>query len=163
MDWKGVEERIVQDDQNKWDQKVSSSQLHVTRARVLELTDGGGPIECYTLSDLAAGQMCQRLGIPVGYYRRLPDEMKAPVSNRLLWCRDSSPPVTWLATTMHYSHNEDEIRFDGVKNSIREKAREAATNIPSRTRQRSGDSRIRRIVSSTASTNRRASSGSRSA
>ena len=129
MDWKGVEERIVQDDQNKWDQKVSSSQLHVTRARVLELTDGGGPIECYTLSDLAAGQMCQRLGIPVGYYRRLPDEMKAPVSNRLLWCRDSSPPVTWLATTMHYSHNEDEIRFDGVKNSIRENARETATNI----------------------------------
>jgi len=114
MDWKGVEERIVQDDQNKWDQKVSSSQLHVTRARVLELTDGGGPIECYTLSDLAAGQMCQRLGIPVSYYRRLPGEMKAPVSNRLLRCRDSSPPVTWLATTKHYSHNEDEIRFDGV-------------------------------------------------
>ncbi len=39
MDWKGVEERIVQDDQNKWDQKVSSSQLHVTRAGALDMID----------------------------------------------------------------------------------------------------------------------------
>jgi len=143
--------------------KSPRSQLHITRAGVLELTDGPGLTDCYSLSDLATSQMCQKLGIPVGYYRRLSGEMKALVSNRLLGCRDSPPPVTWLATTMHYSHNEDEIRFDGVKNSIRENAREAATNIPSRTRQRSGDSRIRRIVSSTASTNRRASSGSRSA
>jgi len=106
-----------------------SSQLHVTRAGGLELTDGPGLTGCYSLSDLATGQMCQRLGIPVGYYRRLPGEMKALVSNRLLGCCDSSPPVTWLATTMHYSHNEDEIRFDGVKNSIRENARKTATNI----------------------------------
>jgi hypothetical protein len=129
MDWKGVEERILQDDQDKWDQKVTAQDLRVTRAGALELSDGSGLTGCYSLSDLAAGQMCQRLGIPVGYYWRLPGEMKAPVSRRLLGCRDSSPPVTWLATTMHYSHNEDEIRFDGVKNSLRENARETATNI----------------------------------
>ncbi len=129
MDWEGVEERIFQDNQDKWDQKVSSDHLRVTQAGALELSDGTGLTGCYSLSDLAAGQMCQRLGIPVGYYRRLSGEMKALVSNRLLGCRDSPPPVTWLATTMHYSHNEDEIRFDGVKNSIRENARETATNI----------------------------------
>ncbi len=32
----------------------------------LELSDGPGYTGCYSLSDLAAGQMCQRLGIPVG-------------------------------------------------------------------------------------------------
>lgn len=129
MDWKTVEDKIYQDDRSKWDRKVSGERLRVDHTGTLELTDGGGPTECYALSDLATGQMCQRLGIPVAYYRRLPGEMKALVPNRLLGCRDSSPPVTWLATTMHYSHNEDEIRFDGVKNSIRENARETATNI----------------------------------
>ena len=129
MDWKGAEERILQDDQDKWDQKVTAQDLRVTRAGALELSDGSGLTGCYSLSDLAAGQMCQRFGIPVGYYWQLPGEMKAPVSRRLLGCRDSLPPVTWLATTMHYSHNEDEIRFDGVKNSLRENARETATNI----------------------------------
>lgn len=47
----------------------------------------------------------------------------------ILGCRDSPLPVAWLATTMHYSHNEDEIRFDDVKNSKRENARETGTNI----------------------------------
>ena len=69
MDRKGVEERIVQDDQNKWDQKVSSSQLQVTRAGVLELIDDPGLAGCYSLSDLATSQMCQKLGISVTYYR----------------------------------------------------------------------------------------------
>ena len=39
MDWKGVEERIAQDDLNKWDQKVSSDHLRVTRAGALDMID----------------------------------------------------------------------------------------------------------------------------
>ncbi len=81
MDWKTVEDKIYQDDQSKWDRKVSGERLRVDRTGMLELTDGGGPTECYALSDLATGQMCQRLGIPVAYYRRLPGEMKAVVVN----------------------------------------------------------------------------------
>lgn len=30
------------------------------------MSDGPGYTGCYSLLDLAAGQMCQRLGIPVG-------------------------------------------------------------------------------------------------
>ncbi len=69
MDWKGVEERIVQDDQNKWGQKVTAQDLRVSRAGSLGVDDNGGSTACYTLSELAAGQMCQKLGIPVTYYR----------------------------------------------------------------------------------------------
>ncbi len=81
MDWKTVEEKIVQDDLKKWDRKVSGEQLRVSRAAALEVADGQGPTGCYALSDLATGQMCQRLGIPVAYYRRLPGEMKSIVAN----------------------------------------------------------------------------------
>src|SRR5207249_4327337 len=35
----------------------------------------------YSLSEVATSQMCQRLEIPVKYYRRLPNEMKATVAN----------------------------------------------------------------------------------
>lgn len=81
MDWKTVEEKIGQDDLKKWDQTVSGEKLRVSRAAALEVADGQGPSGCYALSDLSTGQMCQRLGIPVAYYRRLPGEMKAVVAN----------------------------------------------------------------------------------
>ncbi len=81
MDWKTVEQKICQDDRSKWDRKVSGEKLRVSRAAALEVTDGQGPTGCYALSDLATGQMCQRLEIPVAYYRRLPGEMKAIVAN----------------------------------------------------------------------------------
>ena len=117
MDWKGVEERIVQDDQNKWDQKVSSSQLHVTRSGALELTDGPGLTGCYSLSDLATGQMCQRLGIPVGYYRRLPGEMKAQVANydlrrledRSYLLRGKESLIRGFLSTEYVAYNNSQI------------------------------------------------------
>ncbi len=80
MDWKTVEEKICQDDQSKWDRKVSGQELRVSNAAVLELADGNGG-GGYPLSDLATTQMCQRLEIPVAYYKRLPEEMKATVAN----------------------------------------------------------------------------------
>lgn len=82
MDWKTVEGKIVQDDQNKWDRRASARQLRVydTGALVL-LEENGAGASRYAFSDLAEGQMCQRLGIPAPYYRRLPGEMKAVVAN----------------------------------------------------------------------------------
>jgi hypothetical protein len=79
MDWKSVAGKIIQDDQNKWDPRVSGVELRISERGALELGNGaGGP---YSLSDVATSQMCQKLEIPVKYYRRLPDEMKATVAS----------------------------------------------------------------------------------
>jgi hypothetical protein len=81
MDWKTVAEKIVQDDQNKWDRKVAGQQLRVSESGVLELPNGNGAGATCSLSEVAISQMFQKLEIPVKYYRRLPDEMKATVAN----------------------------------------------------------------------------------
>ena len=60
--------------------KGSKNEVRIDNNGILEVTNGG-PIECYSLSDLATGQMCQKLGIPVKYYRRLPGEIKSVVAN----------------------------------------------------------------------------------
>ena len=52
MDWKAIEEKIVQDDQNKWDRKANGQQLKVTREGVLEVSNNGDSGN-YQLSDLA--------------------------------------------------------------------------------------------------------------
>jgi hypothetical protein len=79
MDWKTVSEKIVQDDQNKWDRKVSGQELRISAEGTLELSNGVS--KNYALSDLATTEMCQRLDIPVKYFRRLSNEMKATVGN----------------------------------------------------------------------------------
>src|SRR5437870_4086976 len=81
MDWKSVEEKIVQDDQNKWDRKASAHELRVLDTGRLEVVENCVWSGSYILSDAATSQMCQKLEIPVKYYRRLPDEMKATVAN----------------------------------------------------------------------------------
>lgn len=81
MDWKTVEEKILQDDQNKWDRKVTAKGMRVSSSGVLELSNGDTAPTRFAVSDLAVGQLCQRLEIPVAYYRRLPNEMKAVVAN----------------------------------------------------------------------------------
>src|SRR5262249_35909253 len=46
------------------------------------VTMNGGPsAETYVLSELATGQLCERLAIPAPYYRRLPPAMRATVAN----------------------------------------------------------------------------------
>jgi hypothetical protein len=55
MDWKIVSEKIVQDDQNKWDRKVSGQELRVSGEGALELVNGGGISSTYSLSELAEG------------------------------------------------------------------------------------------------------------
>jgi hypothetical protein len=60
MDRKIVEPKIYPNDRSKWDRKVTGQQLRVDDHGVLGLADDQGPTECNALSDLAAGQMCQR-------------------------------------------------------------------------------------------------------
>lgn len=81
MDWKTIEGKIVHDDQNKWDRNASGQQLSVTPMERLSVLNGQEGPSSYALSDLAIAQMCQRLEIPVAYYRRLSAEMKAVVAN----------------------------------------------------------------------------------
>lgn len=81
MNWKTVEEKIVLDNENKWDRIAAASQIEVSNQGLLELFNGQGERESFSVSDLATSQMCGRLSIPVKYYRRLPNEMKAVVAN----------------------------------------------------------------------------------
>src|SRR5215469_6788296 len=81
MDWKSVAEKIIQDDQNKWDRKVGGQVLRISGDGRLELSNGDSSGKTYSFSEIATSQMCQKLEIPVKYYRRLPDEMKATVAN----------------------------------------------------------------------------------
>jgi uncharacterized protein DUF932 len=76
MDWNQVEERIVEDDRNKWDRKAAAEGLRIAPDGLLDVG-----IARFALSELATSQMCQRLGIPVLYYRRLPHELQALVAN----------------------------------------------------------------------------------
>lgn len=81
MDWNTVENRIVEDDQNKWDRKTAGDKLQILESGALALGNGHGEPAHYALSDHATSQLCHRLEIPVPYYRRLPGEMKATVAN----------------------------------------------------------------------------------
>lgn len=60
---------------------VFSLYLRLTDNGRLELANGHAETAFFLISDLATSQMCQKLDIPVKYYRRLPDEMKAVVAN----------------------------------------------------------------------------------
>src|SRR5215467_11215331 len=71
MDWKSVAGKIIQDDQNKWDQRWLAEELEVAKLGH----------DVWPFSDLAMTQFCQKLDIPVRYFRRLPDEMKILVAN----------------------------------------------------------------------------------
>ena len=81
MDWTAVEEKIMQDDQHKWDRKVGAKGLRIEESGQLAISDSGDTNGSYTLSDLATAQLCGKLKIPVEYYHRLPGPMKALVGN----------------------------------------------------------------------------------
>lgn len=81
MEWDCIEQRIVHDDESKWDQKAMSHQLQVSNTGKLALMNGNGEHRFHSLSDLAVTQMCQKLDIPVKYYKRLPEAMQSQVAN----------------------------------------------------------------------------------
>ncbi len=91
MNWKAIEATTVQDDQNKWDRKANARQFRITETGVIELSNGEKGSGKYSLSDLATSQMCQKLKIPVDYYRRLPGDMKAVVANHDLARMNGNP------------------------------------------------------------------------
>lgn len=79
MDWKTVAEKIIQDDQNKWDRSVSARELRVEENGALQCAGASGGN--FSLSEIAVSQLCGKLEIPMRYYRRLPGEMQALVAN----------------------------------------------------------------------------------
>lgn len=62
MDWKSVAERIIQDDQNKWDRSVPARELRVEENGALHCEGGSFP-----LSEVALNQLCGKLEIPSRY------------------------------------------------------------------------------------------------
>jgi hypothetical protein len=81
MDWNEVSTKITDDDRGKWDRKVAGRDLRINPSGALAVTNGASEAESFALSELAVGQLCERLAIPVTYYRRLPGEMRATVAN----------------------------------------------------------------------------------
>ena len=81
MDWKSVSETISRDDYDKWDRKVPVKNLALSESGALKLLTDHSDTQDFALSDTATLQLCQRLEIPVRYYRRLPREMQALVAN----------------------------------------------------------------------------------
>src|SRR6266540_288457 len=81
MDWNTVAEKIIQDDQNKWDCKALGRELRVGESGALELVGANGNGGGFSLSEVAVSQLCGKLEIPARYYRRLPGEMQAIVAN----------------------------------------------------------------------------------
>src|SRR6185369_4700049 len=75
MDWKAVAEKIIQDDQNKWDRTVPARELRVGESGAIRLSGANG--ESFPLSEIAVNQLCGKLEIPAKCYRRLPGEMQA--------------------------------------------------------------------------------------
>jgi hypothetical protein len=61
MDWKTVAEKIVQDDQNKWDRKVSGNELIVADNGAVKLLNGQSETQALSLSETATFQLCQKL------------------------------------------------------------------------------------------------------
>jgi len=79
--WTDVSARITEDDRGKWDRKVPAPHLLIGEGGKLLAMNGGPEPDAFTLSDLATTQLCERLNVPVAYYRRLPAIMKATVAN----------------------------------------------------------------------------------
>src|SRR6266404_103273 len=56
-------------------------QLSIGQQGQVLAMNGAPTLEPYALLELAGSQLCERLSIPVAYYRRLPPEMRATVVN----------------------------------------------------------------------------------
>jgi hypothetical protein len=91
MDWKTASEKISRDHHDKWDRRASAKDLCVSESGALQLVNDNPNISEFALSDTAALQLCQRLEIPVRYYRRLPAKMQALVANYDLSRQNGKP------------------------------------------------------------------------
>jgi hypothetical protein len=134
MDWTQIEERIVDDDRNKWDRKASAAELQIVPEGLLEVErDQSAPVR-FALSELATSQMCQRLGIPVPYYRRLPAELQATVANYDLdRLNDSSFLLRGKNEWVRAFLSSDYVAYNNgqVAETVHELLREAAISVKS--------------------------------
>lgn len=80
MDWNDIKQRIQEDDHDKWDLPVKGFDLKLASYGALLLRQNG-TVKPYRLTDWALRQLCQRLSIPTGYFKRLPGEMQAELAN----------------------------------------------------------------------------------
>lgn len=86
-----VRESVRQDDEGKWDQTVSRRELMLRQGQLVlppEADSLQGEERQAALSPLAQSQLCARLGIPVAYYRVLPDALQDQNVN--YWLKEGS-------------------------------------------------------------------------
>jgi len=126
MTWNEVAASIIDDDRGKWDRKLPAAQLSIGQNGQLVAMNGGPAPEPYVLSELATSQLCERLGIPATYYRRLPPEMKATVANfdlkrmseRFLLLRGKGTHVRAVLSGEYVAYNNSAIA-DTVESLLR--------------------------------------------
>lgn len=117
MTWNEVAASIIEDDRGKWDRKLPAASLSIGQNGQLVTMNGGPAPEPYVLSELATGQLCERLGIPAPYYRRLPPQMKATVANfdlkrmseRPFLLRGKGPHVRAVLSGEYVAYNNSAI------------------------------------------------------
>lgn len=80
MEWEQVRQQIEDDDREKWDLTVPASVVRVEPNGLLRIQNNG-TAKLLGLSDNAISQLCQRLAIPVKYFKRLPPEMQSGLAN----------------------------------------------------------------------------------
>ncbi|MCI0417637.1 MAG: hypothetical protein L0312_00190 [Acidobacteria bacterium] len=80
MDWAIIKQQIEEDDCGKWDLKIPAEQLSFLAGGTLRIHQNGYAQD-YRLSEYALTQLCQRLSIPAGYFKRLPAEMQVELAN----------------------------------------------------------------------------------
>lgn len=80
MNWETIRQRIQEDDHDKWDLPVKAFDLKLAPHGAL-LYRQNGTVKPYRLTDWALRQLCQRLSIPAGYFKRLPGEMQSELAN----------------------------------------------------------------------------------
>lgn len=116
MDWNVIQKQISADDQNKWDFRTTASKFRISELGALALSKGNSENTYYALSDHAISQFCRRLEIPVSYYRRLPNKMKATVANfDLCRLREKSYLVRGKAACVPGCGGKSILRYPSLK------------------------------------------------
>jgi hypothetical protein len=101
LTWDELSDRVRQDDQGKWDRLVPRDELRLEEGRLCfprryALPGNNGSLQ---LNDWSTLQLCQRLGVPTGYFRRCPSLLQDSQVNHWLRHpetdrkeRESEPP-----------------------------------------------------------------------
>ena len=80
MDLDEIRKRLEEHDRDKWDLETEAHNLRFHPDSTLQVGQNGN-VRTYGLADLAVTQLCQRLGIPARYFKRLPLGLQAQLAN----------------------------------------------------------------------------------